>query len=748
MKDGSFPCVPRVLSSRWWWGLTLIVGLVAPAHPTLGQSRGSVQPHWLANGRGFWYSEGGPDNRVIYLVDPVANTKEPLFDTERMRASLTAALGHEPPGEGLPFESFAFVDDQETAVEFAVGDEAFVLDLDTYSATAAPRASSEERRFVTPQVVKQWRWSWPDLLETHTPDGRWLLGIDSLDLRLRSTTDGRTVQLTSDGEEGFQWLLGFEGGVGSGLFSPDSRKLAVARADIRGVPRFPITYYLGATAGTEWVRGPKAGQPMPKLELFVMDIPSGQRVRIEMGEQREQRISFIEWLPDGSELLVRREDRIRSRVELLAADPSTGATRSILSEEGRAGFVTLVAGGEQFIWASERDGWNHLYLYDLDGTLIHRLTSGAYPVLAGAHMTVPERAVVGVDEAVGWVYVRAQGDPGRPYDVHFYRVRLDGSGSERLTDQPGFHDIRLSPSKEFYLDTHSSLDRPPRTELRRSDGTLLQTVSQARVETEAAEGWVPPEEFTVKAADGVTDLYGVLFRPRDFDPDKKYPVVEYIYAGPWTTIVPRRFDDFTVREAQWLAGMGAVVFIVDGRGTPGRGREFEDVVLGSLGRHEIPDHVATLQALARERPYMDTRRVGVFGGSWGGYFALRAMLLAPDIYHVGVAYAPASDPSEYWADYVEPYLGLPEDHPEAYEYASNIRLAENLAGELLLIHGTGDVEAPWAGTMRMADALIRAGKYFDLIALPDEDHFVFRGTSASYLREAVRRHFVRHLLPS
>jgi dipeptidyl-peptidase-4 len=435
----------------------------------------------------------------------------------------------------------------------------FVLQLDTYRTTPSTRPSAEEQRIATPQVVKRWRWSWPDLMETRSPDGRWLLGMEAFDLRLRSTTDGRVVRLTSDGLEGHEWLMGFDWGVGSGSFSPDSRKLAVARADTRRVPRFPITYYRGDGEEVEWVQSPKAGQPMPNLELYVMDIPSRQRVRIDTGERSDQRISIVGWLPDGSELLLRREDRTRRRVELLAADPSTGDTRTILGEEGRSGFVTLVADGRQFLWASERDGWNHLYVYDLDGALIRRLTSGAFPIVAGAHMTVPERAVVAVDETAGWVYLRAQGDPERPYDVHAYRVKLDGSGFERLTEEPGFHDIQFSPAKEFFLDTHSSLARPPRTELRRADGTLLQTVARAGIEAAAAQGLVPPEEFTVKAADGVTDLYGALFLPPDFDPNSLYPVIEYIYAGPWTTIGPRRFDDFTVHEARWLAGMGIPV---------------------------------------------------------------------------------------------------------------------------------------------------------------------------------------------
>jgi dipeptidyl aminopeptidase/acylaminoacyl peptidase len=256
---------------------------------------------------------------------------------------------------------------------------------------------------------------------------------------------------------------------------------------------------------------------------------------------------------------------------------------------------------------------------------------------------------------------------------------------------------------------------------------------------------VPPEEFVVKAADGRTDLYGLLYKPPDFDPSKKYPVIEWIYAGPWTTVVPRRFTDYAGVEAQSLARLGAVVFVVDARGTPGRDREFQDVVVGNLGRHEIPDHVATLRQLAEEHPYMDTNRVGVFGGSWGGYFALRAMLLAPDVYHVGVAVKPARDIADYYADYIEPYMGLPKSSPEGYAYGSNTRLVQNLKGKLLLIHGTGDAEAPFSGTMKMVDALMRAGKYFDLIVVPDENHFPMRGRHAEYLREAIRRHFQKHL---
>ncbi len=706
---------------------------------------GSIEPHWMADGSSFWYAEGAPANTVIYKVDPKANTKAPLFDTARLQKALEPLLEDAPPHEGLPFVEFTFADEGERAVEFSVGDERFVLELDTYTITRAPPLAEEETDRPTPQVVRTWRWGWPDWIEVRSPDDRWFLGLEDRNLRLRSAIDGTRTLLTSDGAESYEWQLGNIWGTGGALWSPDGKKLVIARADLGKVHRTLLTYWLGPSEEVAWHYWPRAGEPVPQIELYILDISSKQRLRIDTGKEPDQRLRIIGWLFDSSELLLTREDRTRRKSDLLAADPSTGSTRLILSEDGRGRFVTFVENGEQFIWTSERDGWNHLYLYGLDGALIRRLTEGAFPVVAGAHMWIPQTGVVGVDEEAGWVYFRAQGDADRPYDVHLYRVRLDGTGFSRLTEKRGRHSIQFAPSKDFFLDTHSSPDRPPAVDLRRADGTLVQTLSKAELDALQPLKWKPPEQFVVDAADGTTDLYGVLYTPFDFDPNDKYPVIEYIYGGAWSTVVPRTFTDFSGVMAQALAQLGTIVFIVDGRGTPGRGREFQDVVLGSLGRHEIPDHVATLRQLAEERPYMDMERVGVFGGSEGGYFALRAMLLASDMYHVGVAYAPNLEIGDRLAEYIEPYMALPENDPEGYEYGSNTRLAANLQGRLLLIHGTADSEAPFSGTMKMVDALLRAGKEFDLVVLPDENHFVFWGRYSRYLLKAVRRYFQEHL---
>ncbi len=702
---------------------------------------GSIQPHWMADGSSFWYAEGAPANTVIWKVDPKANTKTPQFDTPRLRRALTDALGHEPPYKGLPFDKFTFVDD-EKAIKFTVEDKEFILQLDTYTISRVPALSEAEKSRLVPQIVrKSFPRTWPDLMEVLSPDGRWFASLKEHNLWLRSTYDGRRVQLTTDGSKDYGWRG--QWGARWAWWSPESFKLAFKMVDTRKVRKIPIVHYLNLPEEVEWFHKALPGGPIPQTELFIVDILSKRQVRVDTGEEPDQYIRILGWRPDGSELLFVRVDRTFKKMDLMAANPATGSSRVILTETEKTwvrtpGF-TLLGDGKRFIWMSERDGWRHLYLYDLDGTLIQRLTEGAFPVVR----------VIAVDEKLGWVYFTAHGDQQRPYDTHLYRVNLEGRGFTRLTEATGQHAIHFSPSKEFFLDRHSTPTRPPVVELRRAGGTLLQTLSRANIDALKELKWSPPEEFVVKAADGKTDLYGLLLKPYDFDPTKKYPVIDHIYAGPQTTWVPRTFTierrTLIGKLAQPLAQLGFIVFIVDARGTPERGKEFQDVVYGNLGRHEIPDHVATLTQLAEKRPYMDLSRVGIFGGSWGGWMTVRAMLLAPGVYHVAVASLSGADLYDQGAG-VERDMGLPQNNPEGYEYGSNVRLAGNLKGKLLILHGTSDVNSAFSETMRLVEGLIRAGKPYDLIVLPEQNHWP-SGTSHTYWREAFRRYFQEHLKP-
>lgn len=710
---------------------------------------GSIQPHWMVDGSSFWYAEGPPGNAVIWKIDPVANTKTPLFDAARLRKVLTPLLGHEPPYQGLPFEEFTFVDQGENAVKFTVEGKEFILQLDTYAVRSAPVLFEDEKNRLVPQASTRDG----GVNEVPSPDGRWFVGVKDYNLWLRSADDGRSVQLTSDGVKDHEWIG--RGWRYEAKWSPDGSKLAVTKVDYRKVSKIPVVRYLGPIEEVSWVNHAEAGGLLAQTQLFIIDIVSKERIRVDAGDEADQLIFSLGWRPRGAELLFLRVDREFKRVDLMAAGAEAGATRVVLKETQKAFvlkaffamwvwerqpgiFIVLEDGGE-FVWVSDRDGWKHLYLYDMNGNLIRRLTEGSYPVIQV------------VDENAGWVYLTAHGNAHRPYDTHLYRVNLQGKGFTRLTEGTGQHRIEFAPSKQFFLDTHSGVDRPPVVELRRADGAALQMVSEARREALRDLKWRTPEEFVVKAADGKTDLYGVLYKPYDFDASKKYPVIEVIYGGPWSsevvrsTFIPHGWS----RTALGLAHLGFITFVVDGRGTPERGREFEDVVYGSKGRDLISDHAAALKQLAEKRPYMDLSRVGIFGHSFGGYMALHAILTAPDAYHVAVASAPVNGLSEHWRSDAEPYPGLPEKNRELEEYAPNLRLAGNLKGKLLLIHGTSDVSVPFSNTMKMVEALIRAEKPFDLLVLPDQPHDIWsaRGSGKTYWRERMRRYFQEHLKP-
>jgi len=687
----------------------------------------------MADGSSFWYAENAPANTVIYKVDPQANTKTPLFDTARLREELTQLLGNEPPYQGLPFEELTFIGNGETEVAFTVADKEFNLRLDTYEIT--PSADLPEdipSQGTDPQ--QQWSLS---------PDGRWSATLEDHNIWLRSTGGGGSVQLTNDGIEDYEWSGRW--GPRWVWWSPDSSKLAVTKVDSRQMPTIPIVNWLGPREEVEWQSYFKIGEPVPQTELFVFDLSSNQRTRVA-DFQGPVPAGLIGWRRDGSEVLFFREEsewNVPTTLYVVAYNPETGDTRTVFTETQERqiwpGGATLLEDGKRLIWTSDRTGWYHLYLYDLDEGFIQQLTDGAFPVA--------EFEAVTVDEEAGWVYVLARGDQERPYDTHLYRVNLEGEGFTQLTEATGQHEIQFAPSKKFFIDTHSTVDRPPTVELRKADGTLLRTLAEASIDSLHSElRWSPPEEFIVQAADGVTDLWGVLFKPYDFSPNRKYPVIEVIYGGPDSSVVPKSFTDYLhyYGLAPALAQLGFITFIVDGRGTPERGREFQNVVYGNQGRFEIPDHVVALEQLAAERSYMDLGRVGILGQSRGGYFATRALLSAPDVYHVGIASAPVMFPVSGTDFY---FMPPPAVDREAHEYASNLRLAGNLEGNLLLIHGTSDDSAPFSHTMKMVDVLIHAGKPYDLLIMPGQGHSLWRLEHAVYWREAIRRYFQEHLKP-
>lgn len=646
---------------------------------------GSVEPRWLGEGDRFVF-ESARDG-VTYRVDPQVGTVEAV--------------------EPLPVE-----------------------------APAEP-----------PPVIRPGNWDGaPPVSELPSPDGLFLATEKDDDLRLRWSVDGRVAPLVGGGEPGFAWRLTDFDHWTEARWSPDGLFLAAFKEDVRGMARLPIVHWLKTTEEVTWQPFVKAGGEMPRLELHLVDRLAGASRLVATAEN--QLFHIIDWLPDGSELWFLRMRRDFRELEVLAADPRTGAVRTVHVERSPTFIkvmgiepswdesVNLLPSRRQFLWQSEQSGVNRLELRDFDGAPVRVLTPGTWPVIR----------VVGVDETAGWVYFTGHDDTARPYDTHLYRVALDGSGLRRLTEASGHHEIELSPTKSFFLDLHSTVTRPPRTELRRADGELVRVLEEADVSALDELGWVPPEPFVALAADGATELHGVLVKPWDFDPAKRYPVLEWIYAGPFRVHHPRTFDDRRILLARALAQLGYVVFTVDGRGTPERGKAFQDVVHRRFGSFEIADHVAALRRVAATRPWMDLDRVGIYGNSWGGYMTLRALLTAPEIYRVGVATNPLADLWDHGAIGLEGYMDLPRDNLEGYRAGSNLEAVSHLQGNLLLVHATSDRNATFSGTMKIVHALIEADKPFDLLVVPESGH-ILQGHDREYWRNAVRRFLGEHLPP-
>ena len=580
----------------------------------------------------------------------------------------------------------------------------------------------------------------PPIREVPSPRGTWLLTELDNDLALRATIDDRTEMVTSDGEPGYSWK------VDGAAWSPDELWLAATKVDTRAMNQLPIVHWLKTIEEVEWFPYTKAGGPYPQTQLHIIDTVGRRAQPVDIGDEAPYFVHPIKWLASG-ELLILTLDRADKCLRLLAADRPTGGTR-VVAEERQETFVYgirygmldcyhLVADDREVLWLSERDGWRHFYRYGIDGSELGRVTSGHFDV---------ER-VVSVDGESGQVHLLAHSDPERPYDVHVCRVNLDGTNFAQLTQEEGLHDARMAPNRRALLDIHSSLNRSPRTDLLSPDGKILATVAEADDSRLWQFGWTPPEEFRAVAADGTTELHGVLWKPSGFDPTMSYPVVEYIYAGPQLVCHPRDFLQTPTKGIpQALAELGFVTFVVDGRGTPERGKEFQDHVYGRFGQYEIDDHAGVLDQLAAERPYLDVSRVGIVGGSWGGYMTIRALLTAPDKYHVGCALYPAADLIDHIAQAIEPYLGLLPDNPDAYRAGSSLELADRLEGNLLLIHGTSDVNGSMSATMKLVDAFARHDRPVDLLLLPELDHSV-NGYGGRFALRSMARYLVEHLGP-
>ncbi|HWH22642.1 MAG TPA: DPP IV N-terminal domain-containing protein [Allosphingosinicella sp.] len=684
-------------------------------------------PQWFPGGDRFvHWAASGPNAGTWVAVDARTGAQEPLLAAADLKAQLSALTGSQPTlPAGLPFVLQA----AQNRILFQAGGRAFALDL----GSGKIGAIGEED--VLAKVARS--------QATPSPDGSKFLLPQPGGFAVADRSGRILVQQKGEQYHGWQ--------APSNSWSPDGRYLLAVRNDQREVHKLPVVDYRPLEAVT-MVPYAKAGTALPSTRYHLVDAAAGS-VRPLPPIEGEGYSWVAGWRPDGSEALVLHLSRDGKKLDLIGFNAQTAASRLILREErpdtfiGGLDFASLgwqrqlkpLDDNRRFIWMSERDGWRHAYLYDYSGKLERQVTKGNYVV----------EQVLGTAPGGKEVFLVASADGPRPYDRSLYRADLRGRGMKRVSTAPGDHQISLSPSGRYYTVAYSTFTEPRRSAVGSTAGGEAILYSQADAGRLAAIGYVPPEPFTALAADGKTPLHGVIFKPSDFDPAKRYPVLNLVYAGPFTTFVPRGFTGSTMSlntvgapSAHGMAQLGFVVVMVDGRGTPGRSKAFQDASYGRVGQTEIPDQIAAIRQAAATRPYMDLERVGIIGHSWGGYFATRGILSAPDFYKA--AYAGAQGMLEEAALVNEPHLGLPSQNPQGYEAGSNVRIAGNLKGAYKMMHGTSDVNAGLSTTMRMAEALIKAKKPYELLIMPGVGHTPQPPFDRYYFEDQMR-FFTRHL---
>ncbi len=533
---------------------------------------------------------------------------------------------------------------------------------------------------------------------------------------------GMETQLTHDGGEEiingtFDWVYEEELGLQDGWrWSPDGRSIAFWRLDQTPIKDFYLIDDLGLYSRPIPIPYPKAGEPNSFAHIGVVDVTSGETRWMDFGENPDQYLARMEWARTSDELIVQRLNRLQNRLDVMLADRATGASRVLFSESSDT-WVDVDddlrwVDDERFLWTSDRDGYDHLYLYDRQGRLVRQLTSGEFDVESPA----------GVDLDGRWVYYTAASEG--PLGRQAFRVSLDGGAPARLTNDPGTHSLDVSPTGRFFVDTHTRAGDPAVITVHRGDGGPVGTlVDNAAMRSQLADlGLAAPEFFSFTTSDGV-DLNGWMIKPPDFDESRRYPVLMYVYGGPGSQTVS---DDWGGNRYLWhqlLAQKGVLVVSVDGRGTGARGRDFRTVTYQNLGDWETHDQIEAARYLGA-LPFVDESRIAVWGWSYGGYMTLLSLMKGGDLFRAGISVAPVTSWKLYDTIYTERFMRTPRENPEGYRSGSPLTHVDGMTGELLLVHGTGDDNVHFQNSVQMLTALQDAGKQFSFMAYPNKTHSI------------------------
>jgi dipeptidyl aminopeptidase/acylaminoacyl peptidase len=592
------------------------------------------------------------------------------------------------------------------------------------------------------------------------PDGTKGVFIKDWNLWVRDVATGAERQLTKDGIENFGYATDNAGWTRSAnavaLWSPDSKKIATQQQDERKVgDMYMVNTTVGHPTLTAWKYPLPGDMDVQMVHRVIIDVETGKVTRLLMAPDFHRAtmgdnlsVNDYEWSPDGSKLALASTSRFHKDATLRVADAASGEVRTLFTESEKTQFESRVNwrvlwDTNEIIWYSQRDNWGHLYLLDLaTGQVKNQITKGDGPITA----------ITRLDEKTRTMWVTANGREAAqdPYFAHLYKIKLDGTGYVSLTPDDGTHTAQISPTGRWIVDTYSRCDLAPVVSLRDGQtGRQVLELEHADTSKLLATGWKPPMPFHTKAADGTTDIYGMLFRPTNFDSNRKYPIINQIYPGPQSGSVGSRAWSIARGDRQALAELGFVVVSIDGRGTPGRSKSFHDAYYGAMGRdNTIPDQIAAMKELAKRYPWIDIDRTGIWGHSGGGFATSSAMFRYPDFWKVGISESGNHDQRNYEDDWGERYqgalTGTVGGADDSYGPEGNQNFAKDLKGKLLIAHGGMDGNVPTSNTMLVVEALIRANKDFEMIIFPNAGHGY--GAAGNYMMRRRWDFFVRHLL--
>jgi len=690
-----------------------------------------IIPFWKKDGTAFWYRKNLP-NRTweYYYVETASGKRKLAFDSEKLAKSLEEKTGSKQNAAKLQFSDLYFADANTAKIKMQ--GKWYGVNLSTYSIADLTDTSIYRYNAKRPLQQKRSRWQWNRVVRK-SPNGKYEALIRGGNLFVTDKATNTETQLSTDGTEAKPY--------GDYAWAPDGKNIIAYKTDPKEIKK--VHYVLSSVPGT--TRGElksreyaQPGDDFTSYQPYIFNIAAKTAVKVAADPIDFFGPPELHWRNNDSRYYTyEKVDRGHQRFRVIEVDVQTGKTRNIIEEktntfiyESRI-YTRYLPKTNEMLWTSEQDGWQHLYLVNTLTGKQAKITSGNWVV----------RDIDSVDVTKRQVWFRASGmnDGEDPYFIHYYRIGFDGKGLINLTPEKGNHSLSFSPDRKYYIDTYSQVNVPPISELKLTANTRKVTeLEHGTADAYLATGVKLPEVFVAKARDGITDIWGVVCLPSKMDPNKTYPVIENIYAGPQDSFVPKNF--LPASEMQSMAELGFIVVQIDGMGTANRSKAFHDVCWKNLADAGLPDRILWMKAMAAKYPNADISRVGVYGTSAGGQNSTGALLFHPEFYKAAVSACGCHDnriDKQWWN---EQWMGYPVG--PHYGEQSNITNAAKLQGNLFLIVGEADENVPPESTYRLADALIKANKDFDILSIPGMGH----SDGGTYGRRRKRDFFVKHLL--